>query len=95
MNFSEQLDKFVERGAEKHEHFAVERNIYRDGASSLKPIALKLQQEMYSAYNYLKGFDCDKHCDPSVDFHDPLCCIEQSFSKALAEVERMIGGDND
>ena len=60
MNFSEQLDKFVERGAEEFSnpnklsqavvsypvwnHFKSTEYTYKSGAASLKPIVLKQQE---------------------------------------------------
>ena len=100
MNFSEQLDKFVERKSNQYvKEYAPNGPMgsscgldYRSGARDLKPIVLKLYEQMNMANDYLKGFDCARYCDPSVNFHDPLCCIHQDFSKAIREVSKMLEG---
>ena len=47
------------------------------------------------AYDYMGNFDCIKHCDPSVNFHEPECCIAQSFKIALAKVAALCDGKYD
>lgn len=86
MNFSEQLDKFVERGAveyaEIHHVFTKElygniKTDYVAGSASLKPIVLKLVE-------YLQELDSGK-----LEFD-----VNHS-SHLLSEIEKMIGGEND
>lgn len=93
MTLSEKLDKFVKRGAEEYANIVnnerdpdrfllTTENIYENGANSLKPIVLKLIEALESC----TGGD--------------LASGEGIYKaeiarKALAEVERMIGGDND
>lgn len=94
MNFSEQLDKFIERGAEEYatkwcgvnskEQGASGiflRNAcvkdHKQGASSLKPIVLKLMAEMKKIASPVY--------DPKV--HGSKTYVAE---KALAEIEKMI-----
>lgn len=97
MNFSEQLDKFVERGAEQKyqlgkiphgEHHIVyksvietNRFIYSEGAASLKPIVLKLVEAV------------DKIISDNVDnsWEEEAMRMFYIAKEALAEIERMIG----
>lgn len=93
MNFSEQLDQFVERGADIYSNevdsrefdyvtYRTTSGVYAAGAASLKPIVLKL-------YNWLEEQVCD-HMITSGGFNskrDANC----DRCNLLAEVEQMIG----
>lgn len=88
MNFSEQLDKFVERGAEKYANIVnndrdpdrfllTTENIYENGANSLKPIVLKLVEalEIIGKKEWVQGSSVKLICTETLD-----------------EVQQMIGG---
>ena len=85
MNFSEQLDKFVERGAEKfkddiwHHRFPDTKDyspegMFNAGSASLKPIVLKLVE-------YIKTDCCI--CDQAHNYVCEKCDILNQVSQML------------
>ena len=88
MNFAEQLDQFVERGAEEHENHCWRMEPYTDstfamaytsGAASLKPIVLKL---VTALENY-------RYTSVSIGVTQYSIAAE-----TLAEVSKMLEGDS-
>lgn len=99
MIFSEQLDKFVEHGSSKYidkriGHFSIYDELpissiediaeesYKECSYSIKPIVLKIY-EAIEWYANPVNMTCSTN----------ECC--ETAEKALAEVEKIIGGEND
>lgn len=87
MTISEQLDKFVERGADDAFDSAIDfgnsaicQTYFFAGANSLKPIVLKL----YEA--------CKDYEHMGVPSNGSSLSRHSSAAEALAQVEQMIGG---
>ncbi len=85
MNFSEQLDKFVERGAEKH-YGTFAECAYKDCGNALKPIVLKLVEALERLSQ-----TCGKRSEIS-DKHGWKFAMADAAKEALAEVSQMLEG---
>jgi hypothetical protein len=62
-------------------------NAHFAGRNSAKESLEILARAIFTAHGYMGDFDCSKYCDPSVNFHEPECCISVDFKKAIAAVK--------
>lgn len=70
-----------------------EQNIteeFRERMNKAEELVKKGIEQFTTANEYLKGFDCEKNCDPSVGFHQSECAISYYLSEWLYEAETLL-----
>ena len=79
-------DSLLEATQQEHDEIIHTREV-TDRDQKIAQAVEGLVQTMRTAYDYMKNFDCDKSCDPMVNFHQPECCIANDFNEALSKYE--------
>lgn len=63
---------------------------FRERMNKAEDLLQKGIDEFSPANEYLKGFNCEKECDPSVGFHQPECAISGALSEWLREAQTLL-----
>lgn len=79
----------------KADTFIAGCNYEHDRLAPILSRLIAVAEKAEIAHDYLIGFDCEKNCDSSVNFHEPECHMENDFAETLADLRAAVMPEGD